>query len=763
MAGSILGNAVRRVEDPRILRGEARYLDDVEVVGALQAVFVRSTVAHARITGIDTSEAKAMPGVVDVFTEADLGMEPTGAMAMVPAAFARPLLARDTVRHVGEPVAVILAETRAQAVDAAEMVFIDYDFLPAVTDAVLALEPDAPVLFPENGTNLVSRMEFGADEQIFDDADVVVSGSFFNQRLAAVPLEVNGMVAVPDPDTGGLTCWCSTQGPFANRSALSKALGLKKEQVRVIAPAVGGGFGAKMGAYAEQTVVAALAHRLGRAVRYMETRSDNLVAMTHGRDQHHEVEIGAKRDGTVTGLKVRVVQNTGAYPGMSVFLPMLTRQMACGVYRIPKVWFVSEAVSTNTTSVAAYRGAGRPEATALLERIMDMLAVELGMDPVELRRKNLIPADDFPHQTVTGANYDVGDYEAALAEALRIADYPALRKEQEARRTRGDVRQLGIGVSVYVEVTAGGMTSEIGSVEVHPDGTVTVKTGTSPHGQGHETAWAQIVSDRLGVPMDVIRVIHSDTGLVDKGMGTGGSRSAQIGGSAVLRAGEAVVEKAKLVAAHMLEAAPEDMVVFEGNGVGVAGVPARALAWADLAQAAADPEQLPEGMEPGLHVQEEFDQGVASYPFGAHVSVVEVDMETGKVELVRHIAVDDCGTILNPMLAEGQVHGGVAQGIAQALFEGFEYDEDGNPVTASLIDYKVPSAAELPSFETAHTVTPTHLNPLGAKGIGESGTIGSTPAAQSAVIDALSHLGIRHLDMPLTPERVWRAIADATA
>lgn len=720
--------------------------------------------AHAHITSVDTTDAKAMPGVVDVYTAAELGLEPMKAMAMVPGSFARPYLASETVRYVGEPIAIVLAETRAQAVDAAEQVFIDYDPLPAVTNPEIAFEAGSPVLFPDHGSNAFSHMEFGEADGLFDGADVVVHGHFINQRLAAVPLESNGMLAVPNPDSGGLTCWCSTQGAFASRSTLCKATGLDKEQVRVITPAVGGGFGAKMGAYPEQSMIAVLALRLQRPVRYAETRSENLLAMSHGRAQVHDVEIGATKDGKIVGLKVHAIQDTGAYPGMGVFLVFLTRQMACGVYEIPKVRFVSDCVVTNTTSIGAYRGAGRPEAAALLERIMDMLAVELKMDPVELRRRNLIPPEAFPHETVTGASYDVGDYGAALDEALRIAGYDDLRKEQAARRERGDTRLLGIGVSTYVEVTAGGMTSEIGAVEVHTDGTVTVKTGTSPHGQGHETAWAQIVADQLGVPMDAITVIHSDTALVASGMGTGGSRSAQIGGSAVFKAGETVVAKAKLLAAHLLEAAPEDMVVFEDAkpGVGVAGVPTSTIGWAELATAAADPSKLPEGMEPGLSSDETFDQGVASYPFGAHIAVVEVDMDTGKVELLRHIAVDDCGRILNPMLAEGQVHGGIAQGAAQALFEGVEYDEDGNPTTASLIDYKVPSAAELPSFETAHTITPTPLNPLGAKGIGESGTIGSTPAVHNAVVDALSGLGVKHIDMPLTPERVWRAITDAT-
>lgn len=771
MAGSILGNSVRRVEDPSILSGATQYLDDLQIDGCLHAVFIRSNMAHAHLGDVDTTEAVKAPGVVAVITATELGLEPQRPMPVVPGAFARPYLATGTARFVGEPIAVVIAETRAQAVDAAELVIVDYDPLPAVADPVRALDADAPVLFPEHGNNIASELPVPTDPDLFAGADVVVSERFVNQRVAAVPMESNGIVVIPEHaggKAGGagageeLTCWVSTQSPFWARGAIAHALGLKSESVRVVAPAVGGGFGAKPGAVPEQVVIAAIARQLGRPVQFVETRSENMMAMTHGRAQVQDVEIGATRDGMIVGLRVHAIQDAGAYPATAAFLVMLTKQMASGVYRIPKIEFSSVTVATNTTPIGAYRGAGRPEATALIERAMDMVAAELGLDPVDVRRKNLIPSDVFPYTTVTGANYDVGDYELALDEALRMAGYSDLRKEQAARRERGDRCQLGIGVSCYVEVTAGGMTSEFGSVEVHEDGTVTVKTGTSPHGQGHETAWAQIAADQLGVPIESIRVLHSDTSLISTGSGTMGSRSAQVGGSAVFRATEGVVTKAKLIAAHLLEAAPDDIVVHEGTGVGVVGVPVSAIAWADIAKAANDPKQLPEGMELGLLVGDMFDQGVASYPFGAHVAVTEVDMDTGKVKLLRHIAVDDCGRVLNPMLARGQVHGGVAQGVAQALFEGVAYDEDGNPLTASLIDYKMPSAAELPSFETAHTETPTPLNPLGAKGIGESGTIGSTPAVQSSVVDALAHLGVRHLDMPLTPERVWRAIQAAT-
>jgi carbon-monoxide dehydrogenase large subunit len=761
-AGSILGHPVRRVEDPGLITGSSRFVDDISADGALYAVFVRSALAHARITRIDTEQAAAMAGVAGVFTAADLDIPPIGSGA-VSAAFGRPILATQVVRFVGEPVAVVLAETREQAADAAEAVLVDYDPLPVVVDAERAMEEGSPLLFPEHGTNVSMESESG-DPNPLAGADVVVRGRFVNQRLAPVPMETNAALAVPDVETGGLTMWVSCQAPHYMRSGLADPLGLKESQLRIIAPAVGGGFGAKIEVYPEHIAVGALALRLGRPVRWMETRSENMTAMVHGRAQVQHVEIGATRDGTITGLKVRLVGDGGAYPSQGAYLPGLTQIMLSGVYRIPRIKATLAFVATNTTPVNAYRGAGRPEAAALIERAVDLLADELGMDPVDVRRRNLIPKDAFPYMTPTGANYDVGDYERALDEALRLADYQGLRREQAERRRRGDANQLGIGVSCYVEITALGMGSEFGSVEVHPDGRVTVVTGTSPHGQGHATAFAQIVADKLEVPLEAITVLHSDTAIVPRGEGTMGSRSAQVGGSAVLRAGEGVLEKARHLAAHLLEAGVDDVVLLEGGKIGIVGAPNRAFSWAELAEAASDPARVPEGMEPGLSAKGDFSQSPdGTFPFGAHVAVVEVDMETGRTRLLRYIAVDDCGRILNPLLVEGQVHGGLAQGIAQALYEEVRYDEDGNPLTGSLMSYEMPSAAELPAYETAHTETPTPLNPLGAKGIGESATIGSTPAVQNAVIDAVSHLGVRHIDMPLTPERVWRAIRKAEA
>ena len=760
-SGSILGNPVRRTEDPRFLRGESQYVEDLTPVGTVYLAFVRSTMAHARLTGLDTSEAEAMPGVVTVATQATLGLAPLQGFVMLPPAFNRPPLADGVVRFVGDIVAVVVAETRAQAIDAVDAVIVDYEPLPVVVDPEAALAEDAPLVFPEHGSNLAIEFNFGEDPTIFDDADVVVTGRFVNQRLAAVPLEVNGVLVEPTAD-GQLTVTVPTQAPFSVRDPLAAAVGLEPDHVRVVARDVGGGFGAKSGAYCEYVVAAALALRLGRPTKWTETRSENMVSMTHGRAQVQYAELGVKRDGRIVGLRARIVADGGAYPATGAFLPFLTRMMGQGVYDIAKVEINARSAVTNTTATAAYRGAGRPEATQMLERIIDIAADELGIDPVEMRRRNLLPPERFPLTTVTGANYDVGEYAKALDEALRVAGYDDLLREQAARRERGDTRQLGIGVGCYVEVTAGGLFKEYGAIEVHDDGTVTATVGTSAHGQGHETSFAMIVAELLGVPMESVRLIQSDTALVPRGSGTMGSRSLQIAGSALFEASEGVIAQAKQLAAHLLEADVAD-IVLDGGSFNVAGVPAAALSWAELAQAVHDDSRRPPDMEPALAVALDFNQGEASFPFGAHVAVVEVDVETGRVEQLRHIAVDDCGRIINPLLVAGQQHGGIAQGIAQALFEEVVYDVDGNPLTTTLLDYAIPSAAEFPSFEASNTVTPTPLNPLGAKGIGESGTVGSTPAVHNAVVDAVSHLGIRHIDMPLTPERVWRAIQDAPA
>jgi carbon-monoxide dehydrogenase large subunit len=671
------------------------------------------------------------------------------------------VLADTTVRFLGEPVALVVAATRAQALDAAEAVEVDYQPLEVVVDPLAALEADAPLLFPGHGSNLAKQRAWPRRSTALEGAEVVVRARFVNQRVAAAPMEPNAAVAVPDPERDALTLYVPCQAPFSVREVVADALGLAADRVRVVAPAVGGGFGARIATYPEQVAVAAVARRLGRPVRYVESRSESMLAMSHGRAQVQEVELGATRDGRLVGLRARLVGDGGAYPGEAAYLPGFTRLMASGVYRIPRIEVATACVATNTTPVAAYRGAGRPEATALLERAVDLLAAELAIDPAELRRRNLIPPDAFPYQTPTKARYDTGDYRAALDRVLGVAGYRELRAEQAERRRRGDRRQLGVGLAVYVEVT--GFGSEYGAVAVQPDGLVTVSTGTSPQGQGHETSFAQLVAATLGVAPEAVRVVHSDTALLPRGDGTMASRSLQVGGSAVLQAAELVMDKARALAAHLLEAPAEDVAVFPGEGLGVAGAPSTALAWSELAAAAADPRRRPAGMPPGLDAATDFTLEGSTYPFGAHLAVCEVDLETGLARALRHVAVDDAGRILNPLLAEGQVHGGIAQGIAQALFEEVRYDQAGNCLTGTLASYAMPSAADLPAFETLRTQTPTPLNPLGAKGIGESGAIGATPAVQNAVVDALAHLGVTHIDLPLTPERVWRAIQAAAA
>ena len=747
---SILGNRVLRREDPKFLTTGGVYVDDLVGEGALWATFVRSTMAHARIASIDTDEARSQPGVVAVYTGADIDMGPIPpAMPMIPDAMARPLLARDVVRFVGEPVAVVLTEERYQGEDAAEAVFVDYDPLPAVVDPEAALG-NSTLLYPDLGTNAAVDMRVPEDPEFFAGCDVVVTQRVVNQRLAPCPLEVRSGLASWGDD-GRLTQFASVQHPQGARDALCAAYGLPAEQVRVVAPDVGGGFGAKIGLYAEETLLAWLARAAGRPVRWTETRSESMLALGHGRGQTQTVTIGGNRDGKVLAYRLDIIQDGGAYPAIGAILPFLTAMMAPGTYDIAKAVGSSVAVVTNTTPTVAYRGAGRPEATAAIERAMDLFAAEIGMDPAEVRRRNLIAPNAFPHTTAAGATYDVGDYGRALDTALEASGYQELRAEQKRRRDSGDPVQMGIGVSTYVEITNGaGETGDFAAVEIRPGGKARVYTGSSPHGQGHVTAWSMIASEQLGIPMDDIEVIANDTDLVPKGGGTFGSRSLQSAGVAVHEASLTLVDQARKLAADLLEASADDVVLDRSSGrFHVAGTPAVTRSWDDLLEA---------GGEGGLKVEHSSAPPGPTFPFGAHVAVVDVDTETGQVRLRRIVAVDDAGTILNPLLAEGQRHGGLAQGAAQALLEEVRYDEDGNPVTSNLADYAMISATELPSFELVSMETPTPNNALGAKGIGESGTIGSTPAVQSAVIDALSHLGVRHIDMPASPQRVWTAL-----
>jgi aerobic carbon-monoxide dehydrogenase large subunit len=751
---SILGNRVLRKEDPKFLTVGGSYVDDLTIEGAARLVYVRSTMAHARITGIDVAAAKEAPGVLDVVTAADLDVGPVApGIPIINQAMPEPVLANGVVRYVGEPVAAVVAETRAQAADAAELVVVDYDPLPVVADPERSVANET-LLFPEAETNVALELAFGRDDHLFDDSEVVVRQRIVNQRLAPCPLEVRASAARWEPD-GRVTFWASTQAPFGVRGGLAGLLGIGEDQIQVLSPDVGGGFGAKGQPYPEELFVAWLAKRLGRPVRWVETRSESMMALGQGRAQVQQVELGGSRDGKLQAYRLEVVQDCGAYPILGTILPTLTRTMMCGTYDIPKVEFNGQSVVTNTTPITSYRGAGRPEATAAIERAIDLFATEIGMDPAEVRRRNLVAADAFPYTTTVGTTYDVGNYPRALELVLEAGDYRSLREEQARRRQAGDRLQLGIGLSVYVEITNGIPGSEYGSVEIFPDGHVLVRTGTSPHGQGHATAWSMLVSEATGIPLDDIEVIHGDTDVVPRGIGTFGSRSLQTGGVAAGQAAAKVVEMARQLAAELLEADPADVVLDRvGQRFHVAGAPARAQSWTDLAREAKERGE-------SLMAEVDFTPPGPTFPFGAHLAVAEVDVDTGRVRLVRMVAVDDAGRLLNPLLAEGQVHGGIAQGVAQALLEEVSYDSEGNPLTSNLADYSFISAAELPSFETVHMETPTPNNELGAKGIGESGTIGSTPAVQNAVVDAVSHLGVRHIDMPTTAERVWRALSDA--
>ncbi|MBO0806008.1 MAG: xanthine dehydrogenase family protein molybdopterin-binding subunit [Nocardiopsaceae bacterium] len=764
---SILGTRVIRTEDPRLLTAGGVYVDDLkepDLNGALRATFVRSTVAHARITGIDTSEALAQPGVVAVLTAADMTDVPSPPPAdfdpdappveepmPLGGPWSEPLLATDRVRYVGEPVAIVLTDSAYQGEDAAELVSVDYDILPAVPSIEAALAGES-LLFPEAGTNVCQKRGADLDDSVFDSLDVVVEGDVVNQRVAAVPMEPRGAAAVWKD--GRLTVWSSTQNAQTARLILT-ALGLKPDAIRVVAPDVGGGFGAKIGIDRDAIVVAWAAKHTGRPVRWAESRNENLLGMTQGRAQLHHIKIGGTRDGKIKAYRLEVIQDTGAYARMSGFLPSLTVLMAPGVYDIPNVQAGYKAVVTNGTPIAAYRGAGRPEAAATIERAVDWWAAEAGLDPAEVRKINFIKPEQFPYLTKTGAPYDTGDYEGALDKVLAAAGYERLRAEQKKRRESGDTRQLGLGLSSYVEITAAdGVMGETAKLEVHRDGTATVYTGSSAHGQGHHTAFAMLVQEELGIPMDKVEVVHGDTDLIPKGTGTHASRSLQLGGSAVHKAAIEVKDEAAKRAASLFEASEADVVLDAATGTWhIAGDPDKSLSWAQVAEAASGGT---------LTANVTFTADRPTFPFGTHLSIAEVDTETGKVTLVRHVTADDAGPVLNPILMEGQRHGGIAQGAAQALVEEVLYDADGNPLTSTLADYGVITAAELPSFELITSETPTDVNPLGVKGIGEAGTIGATPAVQNAVIDAVSHLGVRHIDMPTTPERVWSAIQSAT-
>ena len=783
MATQYIGESVKRVEDPRLISGEGKYLDDIQLPGMVAAAILRSPYAHARIQRIDTAKAKALPGVVAVYTGEDFKDLPALPCAWQAGGVKNNVntprvLEIDKVTFTGAGVAVVVAEDRYIAEDALALIEVDYEPLPVVVDAERAAAPDAPQIHENAPNNIVMDWSCGeaeATDGALAQAEVVVRQRLVNQRLIPTPMETRGAIAQYLPSSGEFTLWLTSQAPHVHRLLMTAfVFGIPETKMRVISPQVGGGFGTKIFLYPEYCLAAALAQKLGRPVKWVETRKENYVATTHGRDHITDIEIGAKRDGTITALKVMTYANLGGV--LSTIAPgiptTLYGRMLSGAYKIPNIYCRVLGMYTNTGMVDAYRGAGRPEATYVVERAADLVARELDLDPVEVRRKNFIPKDEFPYDPagiLAGLKYDSGDYDKALDKALEMLDYANFRQEQAAARREG--RYLGVGFSTYVELCGVAPSAWIGlpgqgwgaglwesaNVRVHLTGKVVVTTGSQSHGQGHETTMAQVVAEELGVPMEDVIVQHSDTLGTPFGYGSYGSRSAAVGTVAVYNSLQHIKDKVKKIGAHMLEADPEDMV-FENGKVFVKGSPDRSKTIQEVAGAAALAYSLPEGMDPFLDDTAYYDPPNCTFPFGTHIAVVEVDGRTGQVDLKRYIAVDDVGRVINPLIVDGQVHGGIAQGVAQALWESAVYDENGQLLTGTLMDYAIPKAEFFPQFELAHTVTPSPVNPLGVKGAGETGGIASTPAVVNAVMDALAPLGVRHLDMPLTPERVWRTI-----
>ncbi|MDF2757459.1 MAG: hypothetical protein K0S99_90 [Thermomicrobiales bacterium] len=780
----LVGKPIRRREDPKLMTGGGNFLDDIRLPGMSYAAVLRSPVAHARIGSIDTSRAKSMSGVIGVFTGEDLAevnpLPCAWQAAGVDNNVATPrLLALGEVRQVGDPVAVVVAESVYQANDALEAIEVDFEELPAVVDSREAVKPGAPQLHENAPNNVVMHWTCGTDAETVDraltDAEVRISQSIFNQRLIPTAMEPRGSIGNYDASTEEYTLWATSQAPHVHKLVVAAfVLNIPEQKIRVIAPDVGGGFGSKIFVYFDMPLVLWLSKQLGRPVKFFEDRTENYLHTTHGRDHHTDIEIGATKDGKITALKVSTLANLGAYlstvaPGIPT---TLYGRMVAGCYKIPNIHVNVKGVYTNTAMVDAYRGAGRPEATFVIERTCDLVADATGIDPAEVRRRNFIQPEDFPYDTGLGMlPYDSGNYAPALDKALQQVGYPSLREEQAARRANDSTKLLGIGLSSYVEVCGIAPSKWIGlsgegwgaglwesaEVRVYLTGKVSVTTGSLPHGQGHETTFAQLVSDELGIPYEDIEIEHSDTKGTPFGFGSYGSRSLAVGGTAIYKSVQKVVEKAKLLAAHMLEAAPED-IVYENGKAWVKGSPDAVKTIQDIALQAHVAYDLPPGMEPALEAVTYYDPPNCTFPFGTHVCVVEVDRDTGQVEIVKYVAVDDVGNVINPMIVDGQLHGGIAQGIAQALYEGAVYADNGELITATMNDYAIPKASMLPTYELDRTTTTTTVNPMGAKGAGEAGTIGSTPAVANAVVDALSHLGVQHLDMPYTPERVWRAM-----
>jgi carbon-monoxide dehydrogenase large subunit len=757
--GRYVGRALKRVEDRRLLTGIGRYVDDVRLPGLLHVALLRSPHAHARIAAVETAAARSAPGVVAVVAGKEvshLGTPPV--MRIIPSMKVppQPILADSIVRAAGVPVAAVVADDPARARDAVDLIRVEYELLPPVADPEAARRPDAPLLFAELGSNLSFAQTWrgGDPGAAFATAEHVVRLRIVQRRISGVPLEPRGVLAQHDPALDELTVWSSTQAPFFIRAALAETLSFPEQKIRVVAPEVGGGFGVKGSPYREEVLVAFLALRLGRPVKWVSTRNEDLLTTQHGRGAVAEGELALTREGKIAGLRASIVYGLGAQLSSSAAVPPSRHAVLLpGAYAIQNVEISSAGVLINTGPTGAYRGAGRPEATFMIERLMDEGARFLGLDPAEIRRRNFIPSAAFPYRTATGQVYDSGNYEAALEKALELVDYPRLRREQAAGRERGEL--LGIGLATYVEPA--GLGWESGSVRFERTGAVTVVTGSSAHGQGHETTFAQIVADALGVDPGSVMVLHGDTRGAPQGIGTFGSRSTALGGSALVKAAAELREKGRRLAAMLLEAAVED-VQPASAGFQVKGVPDRRISWRQVAELAYRGMGLPKGEAPGLEATVFFTAGQEVFSFGASVAVVRVEPDTGRIEILRFVSVDDCGTVVNPLLVQGQLHGGLAQGIGQTLLEGIVYDEAGQLLTGSLMEYALPRADDMPPLLIEHTVTPSPLNPLGVKGVGEAGTIAAPPAIVNAVVDALSPLGVRHLDMPLTPENVWRAI-----
>lgn len=767
-----IGTPIKRREDPRLITGQATYVDDVKLSGMLHMAILRSPYGHARINSINTEAAKKHPGVKAVYTAEDFNDIATVAIAVPLGEIANGMglhgpLASGKVRFYGDPVAVVIAHDRYVARDARDLIEVDYEPLPAAIDIEAAMQEGAPLLYEEFGTNVAFGMHPPTDEidKIFEqtvaDGGIVIKQRMVNQRLAPNSMETRGVVADYNKSSKTLTVWASSQNPHILRNILAALIGHPQHQVRVIVPEVGGGFGSKIDVYPEEMIASVAARKLGRPVKWIEDRSENIAVTVHGRDQVDYVEAAATKDGKITALKVHGISDLGAYCSLFTDVIMIAFgfPVSCGAYDIKNIHLSADIVFTNKAPTDAYRGAGRPEATYITERVIDLVARELGKDPAEVRRINFIQPDQFPYKSAAGAVYDSGNYEGALDRALSVAGYQSLRAEQAQARAEG--RLMGIGLSSYIEICGFGPkgSAPIGLYEsarlrVEQSGTVMLYTGSSPHGQGEETTFAQIVADEFSISPDQVMVIHGDTDSTPEGRGTYGSRTTAVGGSAAYTAAVKLREKMKQIAAHMLEASPSDVTLEDGK-FSVAGSPQKSVAFADVAATANTSNTLHPSIEPGLETTVFWEPEACTFPFGTHISVVEIDKETGQVELKRMIAVDDCGRQINPMIVEGQVHGGLAQGIGQALIEGVIYGNDGQLLTGTLMDYAMPLSSELPSFELDSTVTPTTVNPLGVKGVGEAGTIGSTPAVANAVIDAL---GVAHFDMPFTSERVWKAI-----